>query len=515
MPDDRLSDQIKTSVVAASDDLRKSLGQDLDSLRAAVDERVKALESAIARTSAVFDQAVHDINEVSREERAAERERFEAARAAADAELTAARTAAEAELKAAQARQAETATALNDAHHEIEAARRAWADQSAALDEAYRRIRVFEEEHGEWTLARQVAEAHLEEERQRRKTIAVQLETVQEELQLAKAEVKSSRLESLQLRERVRRLETSGVPLESAGNATPQPSADVRGALLDHLRTALKVLSSAQTADAILVGLLESLSEHFATVSLYVAGPSGLIRWRTLGSDRPDGAQAAALPLAGDSPVARAFTDRALVTAAGTARVAAVPVLANDRAIGVAYLEHPADRSDSDVALFTKLAEVLTERVNHRLQRAPSVDRVAPDRWLGPAADTTPPPAENETGRYVLARQARRIPINDGVTVLVNGVASALVDLSTLGAQVVSPNAVYPNRAVRIVLPRDEGDLSCKARIVWARVERQQDNESVRYRAGLEFIEADKNAVQVFVSRHGAIHLAPAPTTMH
>ena len=33
------------------------------------------------------------------------------------------------------------------------------------------------------------------------------------------------------------------------------------------------------------------------------------------------------------------------------------------------------------------------------------------------------------------------------------------------------PAVVYPNRSVRVVLPLDEGDLLCKARIVWARVE--------------------------------------------
>jgi hypothetical protein len=114
----------------------------------------------------------------------------------------------------------------------------------------------------------------------------------------------------------------------------------------------------------------------------------------------------------------------------------------------------------------------------------------------------------------VLARQARRVPIHDGVSVLLNGVASALVDLSTLGAQVVSPSAVYPNRSVRIVLPLDEGDLSCLARIVWARIEPEQD-AVVRYRAGLEFTEADKEAVQRFVTRHGTLHMSPAPSTMH
>ena len=126
----------------------------------------------------------------------------------------------------------------------------------------------------------------------------------------------------------------------------------------------------------------------------------------------------------------------------------------------------------SDVALFTKLAEVLTDRVNQRLQRAPALTRVPPGPLARPGAGSERPrirPANHPATS--LARQARRVPINDGVTVLLNGVASALVDLSTLGAQVVSPTVVYPNRSVRIVLPLDEGDLLCKARIVWARVD--------------------------------------------
>ena len=149
------------------------------------------------------------------------------------------------------------------------------------------------------------------------------------------------------------------------------------------------------------------------------------------------------------------------------------------------------------------------------MQRAPAlVPRVPQERLLGPAPEANAPATDRESPRYVLARQARRVMINDGVTVLVNGVATSLVDLSTLGAQVVSPTVVYPNRSVRVVLPLDEGDLSCKARIVWARVDPQED-AAVRYRAGLEFTEADKESVQLFVTRHGAAHMAPAPSTMH
>lgn len=540
---DALVNQISTSVNAVSDSVRKALGSDLDALRATLDERIKAFEASITHTNAVFDHAVHEIRDIAAAEaaRAADQARLEAEQAAqrnleaarqqAQEEATAqragfetARAALEAQLAAARAQCADTSSALAEAQHEIGAGRRAWADQNAQLDEADRRIRALEDDHAQWTLGRQVAEAHLEEERQRRKTIAVQLETLQEELHLAKAEARSCRLEVQQLRHRLQRLEP-GTVLGGTSAETPLlAGADDRGAMLENLRDGLKAVGNAATADAVLTSLLESLSEHFLAVALFAMAPGGLTRWRSLGADA---ARFGVISPTGDSPIARAARDRTVVLAQASVRdglaasgdrlvrAAAIPVLASDRVIAVVYVEHPYERVNTDVALFTTLAEVLTDRVNQRLQRAPALTRVppAPDRLLGPAPEADAP-SDRESPRYVLARQARRVPIHDGVTVLLNGVASALVDLSTLGAQVVSPAVVYPNRSVRVVLPLDEGDLSCKARIVWARVDSQED-AAVRYRAGLEFTEADKATVQLFVARHGAAHMAPAPSTMH
>lgn len=536
MSDDGLVQQISTSVNAASDSVRKALGTDLNTLRAAIDERVKAFEATITQTNAVFEQAVRELREIAnaeatraagqarqeaeqtaqraleaarqeaQEQAAAQRTAFEAARAALDAQLS-----------AAQTQNTETSAALAEAQQEIGAARRAWADQGAQLDEAHQRIRGLEEDQAQWTLGRQVAEAHLEEERQRRKTVAVQLETIQEELHLAKAEVRSSRLESQQLRERLHRLERN---IDPNARASALAGTDDRTTMLESLRSSLKALGNAATADAVLASLLESLNEHFVAVAIFAMAPAGLTRWRSVGIDA---AQLGIVSPGSESPIARAARDRTIVVAEATVRdqkangmlrVAAIPVIAGDRVIAVVYIEHPRERTEGDAAVFTTLAEVLTDRVNQRLQRAPALTRVAGDRTLGPAPETNEPAPERESPRYVLARQARRVPINDGVTVLLNGVASALVDLSTLGAQVVSPSAVYPNRAVRVVLPFDEGDLSCKARIVWARIEPQQD-APVRYRAGLEFTEADKTAVEQFVTRHGTLRMAPAPSTMH
>jgi hypothetical protein len=112
-----------------------------------------------------------------------------------------------------------------------------------------------------------------------------------------------------------------------------------------------------------------------------------------------------------------------------------------------------------------------------------------------------------------VTRQARRVPIHHGVQVLLDGVTSALVDLSTLGAQVVSPSTVRPNRGVRLVLPCDGGPLACKARIVWAQVEPGQQDESRLYRAGLEFTDADVSVLQAFAAQYG-VACSPSATVL-
>ena len=304
-----------------SDTVRKALGRDLDALRATLDEKISAFDATVTHTTAVFDQAVHEIREIASAEaaRAAEQARLEAEQtaqrkleaahlqaqdeaAAQRAGFETARAALEAQLAAAQAQYADASSALAEAQHEISSGRRAWADQNAQLDEAQQQIRSLEEDHTQWTLGRQVAEAHLDEERQRRKTIAVQLETVQEELHLAKAEAESYWLEVQQLRHRLQRFETSP-SLRGTGAEPLYQGADDRGAMLDNLRSGLKAVGSAATAEAVLTSLLESLNEHFAAVALFAMAPGGLTRWRSLGADA---AQFGVISPTSDSPIARA-----------------------------------------------------------------------------------------------------------------------------------------------------------------------------------------------------------------
>jgi PilZ domain len=98
-------------------------------------------------------------------------------------------------------------------------------------------------------------------------------------------------------------------------------------------------------------------------------------------------------------------------------------------------------------------------------------------------------------------RRAPRYKIAGDMSVLLDGNAAKLVDLSSVGAQVVSPTVLKPNQRVRMALTDDHGALRFNAAIAWAAFE-IPPQRSPRYRAGINFVDADSNAVGAFCMRH-------------
>jgi hypothetical protein len=84
--------------------------------------------------------------------------------------------------------------------------------------------------------------------------------------------------------------------------------------------------------------------------------------------------------------------------------------------------------------------------------------------------------------------------------VLVDGKKASLIDLSSLGAQVVSMTILKPNQRVRVLLSDPDGTVRFNAAVAWAAFEIPP--EGPRYRAGLEFIDADARAVTAYCTRH-------------
>ena len=100
-------------------------------------------------------------------------------------------------------------------------------------------------------------------------------------------------------------------------------------------------------------------------------------------------------------------------------------------------------------------------------------------------------------------RRAPRVRIAAKVEVMVDGNAATLVDLSAVGAQVVSAGALKPNQRIRIGLNDDAGNLRFNAAVAWAKFE-IPPGSGPRYRAGLDFVDPDRAAIDAYCARHKA-----------
>ena len=126
--------------------------------------------------------------------------------------------------------------------------------------------------------------------------------------------------------------------------------------------------------------------------------------------------------------------------------------------------------------------------------RRPPVDTAAG----GGLAVATPAPVLDRRG----TRRAPRTVIVDGVDIVVDGSSARLVDLSTVGAQVLSAGVLKPGQRVRISMVDERVTLRFQAAIVWAAFELPKGGGTPRYRAGLDFSGADIDGIIDYASRH-------------
>lgn len=90
--------------------------------------------------------------------------------------------------------------------------------------------------------------------------------------------------------------------------------------------------------------------------------------------------------------------------------------------------------------------------------------------------------------RIVYSRRARRFRVDGEMQVIIDGNPARIVDLSMVGAQVISATSLRPNQRIRMSL---EGDhrLRFNAAVAWANFELPV--EGPRYRAGINFQDAN------------------------
>ena len=101
-------------------------------------------------------------------------------------------------------------------------------------------------------------------------------------------------------------------------------------------------------------------------------------------------------------------------------------------------------------------------------------------------------------------RRVPRIPIRPGIDVQIDGATAALVDLSTLGAQVVSTSVLKPRQRVRLILAAEPYLIRAIGTVAWALFEIPKGGMPPQYRAGLEFSSADPEPLLQFCLEQAA-----------
>jgi hypothetical protein len=94
-------------------------------------------------------------------------------------------------------------------------------------------------------------------------------------------------------------------------------------------------------------------------------------------------------------------------------------------------------------------------------------------------------------------RWAPRVEIAETVELMVDGGAGKLIDLSTSGAQIVSPASLKPNQKVRLTFPGSV-QMRVNAAVAWVIFEMPQG--APRYRAGVAFADANPAEIQRFMN---------------
>lgn len=118
-----------------------------------------------------------------------------------------------------------------------------------------------------------------------------------------------------------------------------------------------------------------------------------------------------------------------------------------------------------------------------------------------PAAVATATPPATKPLDQTGTRRAQRFKIAGRVNVLIDGNNALLVDLSIIGAQVVSSTVMKPNQRVRVSLSDEEGTIRVRASVAWASFEIPSGGNP-RYRAGLEFADASAESLEPYCTRH-------------
>jgi len=121
-----------------------------------------------------------------------------------------------------------------------------------------------------------------------------------------------------------------------------------------------------------------------------------------------------------------------------------------------------------------------------------------------PLAGEAPPAAADARAARQDTRRAPRFPVAETLQAVVESSAANLIDLSVLGAQVISEPVLRPNQKIKVALPDEVGTMRVTAHIAWSMYERPTHATDPYYRAGLEFADGAQQTLEDYCRRHCA-----------
>jgi hypothetical protein len=98
-------------------------------------------------------------------------------------------------------------------------------------------------------------------------------------------------------------------------------------------------------------------------------------------------------------------------------------------------------------------------------------------------------------------RRAPRFKMAANVAVVADDKPGTLIDLSIVGAQISSPGALKPNQRIEMSLTDETSHIVFHASVAWTSFEPSASG-APRFRAGLNFEDADPVALDEFCLRH-------------
>ena len=100
-------------------------------------------------------------------------------------------------------------------------------------------------------------------------------------------------------------------------------------------------------------------------------------------------------------------------------------------------------------------------------------------------------------------RRVPRFPVVDLLAMKVDGQKTGLIDMSVMGAQVLSTPYLRPSQRLKITLPDEGGSfLAVSAWVAWSAFEIPADAPRPYYRAGVEFTDAAAQTLEQYCKRH-------------